>query len=211
MSKKYIFSFASVCLLIVLSAIFLRSKHEEVVVFTSSGSYRSLTLDEVIEESEIIVIGKVNAILPSVWMAPGGKDLKNATPQEIFDAEGLFTDSVFSIEKVVKGDNHEQIIRVRSFVGETKNAKWVDNTQPSFKQDVTYLLLLKGDIGPSSQIESGYYVPVNALQGVFEIVDGKAISLDSQWNIDELINYIQNKLSEPELSSTEVPIETATP
>lgn len=218
MNKKLATAFFLIVgFIILLSIFFVRKNKDEPVTFTSSGSYRLLTIDDLINEAELIVIGEVKTTLPSRWMSPNGKELKNATPQEIFEAEGLFTDSLFSIDQILKGNSEEPVIRIRSFVGETNQVHWVDDTQPSYKQNQIFLLFLKNDNGPSANIAPGYYKSVNAIQGVYEIVVGKAISVKDEWVLDELIAYIQKSLStespSPALSPvpTELLIETLTP
>jgi hypothetical protein len=140
-------------------------------------------------------------------MSPGGKSLTDASPQEIFEADGLFTDSLFSVEKIIKGEDKEVVIRVRSFIGETAHVRWVDNTQPYYKQEQSYFLFLKRDNGPAAQVEPGYYKAVNALQGVYEIVDSKAISKTDEWVLEELIAHIQKSLS----NETPLSVLTLTP
>src|SRR6266498_3534960 len=47
---------------------------------------------------------------------------------------------------------------------------------------------------PQEIVDPGYYRSVNANTAVYEIVDGKAISEDDEWALDELISYIENAL-----------------
>ncbi len=166
----------------------------EPITFTASASLRELTIDEKISEAQIIAIGEVKSTLPSKWKFHNKKDTKNATPQEIFEAEGLFTDYLISINQILKGTVDEPIIRVRSFIGETDQIRWKDSSQVSYNKGSTYLLFLTQDTGPTAIVDPGYYRSVNANTAVYEIVDGKAISEDDEWALDELISYIENAL-----------------
>jgi hypothetical protein len=106
----------------------------------------------------------------------------------------LFTDSLISIDQILKGIYKEPVVRVRSFVGETKQVRWENLSEPIFEKGKIYLLFLNKDIGPTQIIDPGDYISVNAIAGAYEIVDGKAISTDDEWVLEELITYIQNSL-----------------
>jgi hypothetical protein len=224
MDKKYLILYllAGITLLGVMGyfksgkkEFFYDDSNKEKIVITNNASVESLTMEEKIEKSEIILIGKVMHSLPSQWLAPNGKDVKNAIPKEIFLAGGLFTDSLISVEQVLKGSYNKPVIRVRSFIGETEKVRWSDSGQPIFKSDSRYFLFLKKDIGPSSKINSGDYMSINSNTAIYVIANNKAISVDDEWNLDELTVYIQNKLMEAdttiEPSATDEPLATELP
>jgi hypothetical protein len=191
-----------------------QNERKELLTFTESSSLRELSIDDKIKEAELVVIGEVKGALPSKWKGSNEKDVKNANPQEIFNAEGLFTDSTISITKILKGDSKDSLISVRSFIGETDQIRWVNVSEPSFKDGRMYLLFLERDIGPTSKVSPGDYVSVNSNTAVYEIIDGKAISADDEWVLDELIAYIQNSLAQPVTvgpTVTEIPNETPIP
>jgi hypothetical protein len=187
------------------------------VTLSASASVMKFSLDDMIKEADLIVIGEVKTTLPSQWRGPNGNNPSNASPEEVSDARGLFTDSLISVNQVLKGDNVKPIVRVRTFIGETKKVRWVNESEPSYVVKKNYLLFLAKDIGASAKIGPGDYVAVGAFQGVYEIVNGKAISKTGEWDIDELIAYIQKSLSDeassPKLipTPTELLIETLTP
>ena len=155
----------------------------------------SFDVDEKIKEAELIVIGEVTTTLPSRWNGPDGGDPKNASPEDISRAHGLFTDSLVSINQILKGDVVKPVVRVRSFIGETQNVRWVNRSEPSYVVGKTYLLFLAKDIGATAKIDIGDYVAVGAYQGVYEIVDGRAVSADDEWLLEDLIAYIEQSLS----------------
>ena len=50
--------------------------------------------------------------------------------------------------------------------------------------------------GTTQIVDPGDYIPVNAINGVYEILDGRAISIDDEWVLEELIAYIKNSVSQ---------------
>ena len=152
--------------------------------------------DDLIKRAELIVIGEVVTTLPSRWNGPDGIDLKNASPEEVARAHGLFTDSLISINQILKGNIVKPAVRVRAFLGETEKVRWVNEGEPSFVMKRTYLLFLAKDTGATARVDPGDYVSLGAYQGVYEIVDGKAISANDEWVLEDLIAYIQNSLSQ---------------
>lgn len=175
------------------------------------------SIDDMIKEADLIVIGEVKTTLPSRWNGPNGNDPKNASPEEISRARGLFTDSLISINQILKGDVVQPVVRVRSFIGETDKVRWVNESEPSYVIKRTYLLFLAKDTGATAKIDAGDYVAVGAYQGVYEIVNEKAVSRDDEWILEELIAYIEKSLSgevpSPTLTlvSTESLVETPLP
>ena len=152
--------------------------------------------DDLIKRAELIVIGEAVTTLPSRWNGPDGIDLENASPEEVARAHGLFTDSLISINQILKGNIVKPVVRVRSFLGETEKVRWVNESEPSFVIRRTYLLFLAKDTGATARVDPGDYVSLGAYQGVYEIVDGKAISANDEWVLEDLIAYIQNSLSQ---------------
>ncbi len=194
--KLFIAVVVTLGLIVLFSTIFQKESKKEPVVLASSMSFRQLSIDNKIKEAEVIVIGEVKTILPSRWNAPGGNDSKKASPNEVSQAGGLFTDSIITIDQILKGNVIEPVVRVRSYIGEIETVRWINKSQPSFVKKRTYLLFLEKDIGPTAKVDPGDYVSVNANTAVYEIVDGKAISADDEWKLDELIAYIQKFLSQ---------------
>ncbi len=167
----------------------------EPVTLRAFGSLEALTIDDLIDRAELIIIGEVKTTLPSRWIAHNEKDTKDATPQEIYEAEGLFTDSLISIDQILKGNVEEPLVRVRTFIGETEQVRWVSSIEPDYQTGQVYLLFLHKDNGPSQVVDPGDYIAVNAIDGVYKIVDDKAISVKDEWVLGDLIQYIQKALT----------------
>jgi len=186
------------------------------VTFESDALLLNFNIDNMIKASDLIIIGEVITTLPARWNGPDGRiDPKNVSPQEIFEARGLFTDSLISINQILKGDFLQPNVRVRSYTGETEKVSWANESEPSYIISKSYVLFLAKDTGATAKIDAGDYVPVGAYQGVYEIVDGEAISKDDKWNLDELIAYVQKSLSSSpsptSLPETLLPVETTSP
>jgi len=212
----------AICLIagltILISVLIARQSKVEPVTLIESASLRELTIDEKIEEAQLIVIGEVKTTLSSKWKFQNENDPKGASPQDVLDAGGLFSDSILSVNQLLKGNIDEPDVRIRSFIGETERVRWQDSSQPLYISGNFYLLFLRQDTGPTSKVEPGYFRSVNANTAVYEIVGDKAISADDEWLLEDLIAYIEKFLSgdatspsEPTLLPTESPIPTETP
>ena len=189
-------------------------KISEPVIIMESAALREMTIDDKIRESQIIMVGEVKNVSPSSWRLQAEKGVNRATPQEITDAGGLFTDYFVSTDQVLKGDVDEKFIRVRAFSGETEQVRWINSSQPIYEMGRDYLLFLGKGIGPTANDGLEHYRSVNANFAVYEIIDGKAISADDQWLLEDLIAYIENSLSSETtpvlITDTPAPTETST-
>ncbi len=174
----------------------IKEPNAEPVTFGSSGTLRELTIDDLIQEAELIIIGRVEERLPSLWKNQRQGKPQDATADEIFVAEGLFTDSIFAVTETIMGGGLPPTIRVRMFTGETEQVRWSSPTEPDYKVGSVYLLFLVADDGPTQIVNPGDYIAVNAIGGVYEIIDDNAVSVRDEWNLDDLLEYIRNKLQQ---------------
>ncbi len=206
MSKRNLVILLAVAAVIVVIFIVTQKQgaQQEPLIFTVNSSLRELSIDDKISEAELILIGRINTTLPSKWKKQNEKDLKDATPQEIFEG-GLFTDSIVLIDQIFKGDYSQPTIRVRSYIGETDQVRLVNSSEPMFEKGKVYLMFLGIDTGPTSVVDPGDYISINANDAIYEIIDDKAISGSEEWLLEELIAYIQQSLS------VEMPLSTETP
>jgi len=194
MRKTYLIILSITLAVMLLVVRFTENQKKEPVTFTQEDSLENLTIDQKIERAELIVIGRARTILPSRWLAPKGNETRNPSPEEVFRSGGLFTDTLITIDQILKGSFTQPNVRVRSYIGETEQVRWVNSSEPSFERGQIYLLFLVKDIGPTKNVDPGDYVSVNSNRAVYEIVDGKAISADDEWVLEELISYIQNSV-----------------
>jgi len=207
--------FIVIAILTLLATLLAVAKRNIPIAYGTGGSLPYFTIDDKINKAELILIGKVTTTLPSMWMGPNGSDPKDASEKEIIRARGLFTDSLLSVKQIFKGEIADSQVRVRVFTGKTKTVVWASSSEPSYVKGRVYLLFLREDAGPTAYINPGYYKSVGAFQGVYEIVGDRAISKDDEWNLEELIAYIQSKLAEstvtPTLEENSQPVETTLP
>jgi hypothetical protein len=103
---------------------------------------------------------------------------------------------LISIDQILKGSYKEPIVRVRTFIGETEQIHWKNSSEPIYEKGKIYLLFLHQDTGPTQIVDPGDYISVNSKTAVYEISDGKAISVDDEWQLQDLIAYIQKSLAE---------------
>jgi len=191
--KKSLFIIMTVVALII---ILVGTAINTPVILGSSGALLEFSVDDLIKRAELIIIGEVNTNLPSRWMGPNRNDPSDASPDEVVRARGLFTDSLISVNQVLKGDFAASVVRVRAFTGQTSSVVWSNDDEPSYIPGETYLLFLKKDHGPTAPVDPGDYIAAGAIQGVYEISGNKAISINDEWVLEELIAYIQNSLSQ---------------
>ncbi len=173
------------------------SKGKEVVVepitIISNPSYVRMSLDEIIYESDLIVIGNVNTIYASRWNTPDGKRPGGDSSQRFMPGDVIFTDMDFSITQLIKGDAQQKTARIRTLGGVVDEVQMTaDKIIPELNK--TYLLFLDLDtLGSTAEIIAGHYwITGGGFQGLYEIVDNKAVSTNDEWTLGGLIAYIQN-------------------
>lgn len=221
MRKRKLIMLFVACGLVLLMATLFSERREpeknqvEPIVIAVHGSLETMTVDDLIAKSELIIIGKVDTIQPSKCKVPSGKIPENLTVSVILDNDmSIVTDHLISIDKILKGDYKDQVIRVRAFAGEIDQIRFKSSSQPSYKLNQLYLLFLIEDHGPTQIVDPGDFIPVNAIDAVYEIGNGKAFSIDDEWLLDDLIAYIEKSLSSETPVSTEpsaLPTETLLP
>jgi hypothetical protein len=195
MRKTYLIILPLTLAVMLLVMRFAETQKKEPVTFTQNDSLENLTIDQKIEQAELIVIGRARTTLPSRWLSPNGTEVRNPSPEEVFRSGGLFTDTLITIDQILKGSFDQPIVRVRSYIGETEQVRWVNSSEPSFERGQIHLLFLVKDIGPTKHVDPGDYVSVNSNRAVYNIVGDRAISADDEWVLEELITYIQKSVS----------------
>jgi hypothetical protein len=212
MKKSYMAVFTIVGIIAFFYLVACNAHRKEPVIIYASSLFEELSIDEKITRAELIVLGEVVLNLPSKWQYENDKRVRYASSQEIFNAEGLFTDSLIRTDRIIKGEFTDPLIRVRSFVGETGQLVWKNYGEPLYIKRKNYLLFLQRDTGLSTKVDPGNYISISGIYAIYEITDGKAVSVDDEWNLEELLAYIQNKLAEsdaaPTLDETREPTDT---
>jgi hypothetical protein len=169
----------------------------EPIIITSSASYMEMKLDDLIAEANLIIIGSPDTVIPSRWNTPDGKLQKGTTVLTIKSDMVIFTDVNFSVDQILKGQNGVSTVRIRSLGGTVEQDQMIVSGVASLEMGKSYLLFLGEDTGSTAGIDPGHYFVIGGLQGLYEIIDGKAISLREKWQTEELTTYIQNSLTQP--------------
>lgn len=132
---------------------------------------------EVVNDSEVIMRGKVKTICTSKWSNPDfekGSDVSNI----------LQTDIEFSVDKIYKGTiKNKETLTVRIDKGNYKNVVMSIDGYPDFVKNQDYLLFLSKDDGTFVDRSKEYYVLTGMNQGAYKS-DGKGNY------ISEKVNYL---------------------
>jgi hypothetical protein len=216
MNKKTLFLVASIIVIPILFYV-LKPKDDQREPITLKGysSYIVMSIDDLISNSDLIVIGNLSRVHTSRWNSPNGK----RPAQGIHAGDLIFTDRDFSITQLIKGKTQQENVRIRSIGGTIDgDSEVTDNVTPEMNK--TYLLFLNLDtVGSTANIVPGHYwITGGGFQGLYEIIGDKAISASDEWKLDELIAYIQKSLSteiSPQPATltapTDLPVQTITP
>jgi len=216
MNKKNLFLTIALIIIPVLAYVWIQKNgkrepitndRREPITIVYHASYERLLLDDLIIRSDLIVIGNLKTIHASRWNTPDGNRPEGDPAQGIKPGNLIFTDMDFNATQLIKGDTQQKKARIRSLGGIVDGDLMVaDKIIPEMGK--TYLLFLNlNKRGSTANIIPGHYwITGGGWQGLYEIIDGRAISKVDEWNLDELIVYIQNKLSEPP-TPTSIPAE----
>jgi hypothetical protein len=199
MKKRILLAGVLLTVVGVLFAIFSRSENirtREPITIEGFASIAEVSLDGLISETDLIVIGKVDSNIPSRWNTADGKLPKSVIAANISSKYTIFTDQLFPPNRIIKG-GHTGLIRIRHFGGQVDEDIMTISAEVSLDVDQSYLLFLIEDtLGTTAEINQGHYIVLGAIQGVYKIDGDKAISYRDEWLLEELIAYIQNSLSQ---------------
>lgn len=192
---------------ILLASPLIKNNKREAITITSYASVVERSLDELIGVADLIVVGDFLNTYPSRWNTANGRLPDNATIELVSQQRlRIFKDSNFQVAQYIKGDVQSPVIRIRTMGGQVGEDSMIVSGQPVYEIGQTYLLFLYYNTGASANIDPGSYYGSSTL---YEISDGKAISVKDEWVLEELIAYIQKTLSAEVLSPTLTPIPTA--
>ena len=205
--KKFFSVFLGLVFLVAIIVLSNRSIPDPFTV-SLNGALPSITIDEMIYRSELILIGEVETILPSKWNSSKDINTRYLTPKDVGElGVGMYTDTIITPISFLKGDLPEDfILRVRSFGGTIEHVTFENLMSPSFQEGQKYLLFLYKDTGTTQIIDPGDYIPINAGFGVYEIIGDTVVSLGDERSLDELVTYIEDSrwaLSEPNIPENE--------
>jgi len=196
MKKNYLIILFVVVIALAASNIVLNTNNKRAPIkITSYASIAEMSLDDLIIKADLIVVGEIITIHPGRWNTPNGNLPENATLESVSKQHLLiFTDANFQVNQFLKGNTNNPILRIRTFGGQAGEDSMIISSEPSLSARKAYLLFLSWDTGSTADIDPGDLLVLGGLQGMYEIIDKKASSANGEWNIEELIAYIQNAL-----------------
>jgi hypothetical protein len=184
----------------------LNKNKREPIIITSNASYPEMSLDTLINESDLIVIGVVDKVHSSRWNTLDGKLPVGLTIHTITPDKVIFTDINFKADQVLKGQGNQKAVRIRTLGGTVENDQMIVNGTASFELGNTYLLFLGLDTGATADINPGHYFVRGGLQGLYKVFNGKATNLKDEWFLEDLIAYIEQALSSETIPVAETPV-----
>lgn len=188
--------FVVIGLAILLIILFKTDKKREPIAITAYSSMEELTLDELITKADLIVVGQAKTVYPSRWNTTNGKLPDDVTTKNLSTKNIIFTDLNFLVSQNIKGEFEESVL-IRTFGGQVDQDIMIISPTESLETGQIYLLFLSRDnTGLTAGIDPGHYLVLGSIQGVYKVSDGKAISFRDEWQLEELIAYIQKFILE---------------
>jgi len=177
----------------------LSNDSNEPVTFSVSGALVALNNEELISNSDTIIIGTVKEILPSKYGDRFSKDT-DFGPDHV-----IYTDIIISVDEYLKNPLSSNEVRVRVAGGTIGNDTLIMEEEASFKTGEKVLLYLTNDTSHATKnIGPEHFVVTGCLQGKYTLTDdGKAIRSDKNTTLDELLSTIseaENKTNNKEMS-----------
>lgn len=206
MKNKVVLLTISALILSIAFILQTQKNESEPITIVTHGSYIRMSIDDLISEADLIVVGNVDIIYDSRWNTPDGKKPGGDTAKRFTPDNVIFTDIDFHFDQLVKGDFQQETLRIRFLGGKIGDVQMVtDETMLDINKK--YLLFLDLDTqGSTAKIIPGHYrITGGGFQGLYEIRDDKAVSANDERNLGELISYIQNSplsATSPVLSDT---------
>ncbi|MFZ5858594.1 MAG: hypothetical protein ACOYZ6_17335 [Chloroflexota bacterium] len=184
-------------LFVIIGVSLLVSKEDdrEPITIEQHASYVLMSLDELIDTSDLIAIGNLDTVNKSRWNTPNGRRPDGNPAKAITPDLVIFTDLDFGITRILKGDPKQNNARIRTLGGEVEGDRMISHDIVPEK-DKTYLLFLRLDkSGSTANIDPGHYwITGGGFQGLYEITGDRAISSADERALEDLIIYIQNAL-----------------
>jgi hypothetical protein len=155
-------------------------------IISASSLMVKLTLDELIDMSDTIIIGKVVDIFPSreSYLEPWG--------------DKIITDIVIEVQRYLYGESESPYLAVWIVGGRIGDTVMWTEDQPEFNLEEEVILFLTGFPQPvitPAEIEAvDYYRVAGAMQGKLGYINGKAINLEGEsFSISEIEHKIALK------------------
>jgi hypothetical protein len=152
------------------------------VVMEVGGISEKLSYEDLNSQSNVVLIGTVKEIFPSKWNTPNGERPGNKIDDSDI-LEVMYTDITIHVNEYLKNPLSSEEVTVRVPGGTIGNETiWIEDA-PSFEQNETVLLYLRGESSP--------FDVTGMSQGKFTVTDnGMAVRPDGIITLEELSKKI---------------------
>ncbi len=176
-----------------------------------SGDYPMYDKNSIFNESDVIVIGKVEKIKGTIEYWPEiqldeklSEEEKQKILNEINRKPLIFTVSTIRVDKVLKGNLQEgELIEIKQLGEKTNDSEVISDDVEFFKEGSNKVFFLEDY---RNDLNDMPFSPVNPIQGDIEIVDGKLKNkvqiknneeiqiVEDGISIKEFIDYVKTKV-----------------
>ena len=149
--------------------------------------YEPLDDSELIDQSDLIIKGRVKEILPTEWTTEDGRSISQNNIQDV-NILTLFHSVVVEVDETYKGELKTDEIIIHKSGGTSDNIR-ITTSNPEYYENEEVILCLKEGIDDSGV----YYYQINAGSQIFIIDDDLGVNgRGEKINIPELIKELEN-------------------
>jgi hypothetical protein len=153
------------------------------------------SLDNLIADSQVIVVGEVLSLGPHRWNTPDGRLPEPYRSGKVPFEMIIFSDAQFRVTQTLKGEVPNPILQLRMFGGTVEDITVELEAQTQLLQGAEYLLFLMLDeTGTTAQYGPGHYYLLTPSFQTFTILDGRAVSEEEEWVLEDLIQHITERV-----------------
>ena len=168
-------------------------KGNEIVSIVENGSYAMYSLEDLTNETELIVRGTVKSVSEPRW-----NNQENRKPNAISGKDTIYKDTVFKVDKVYKGNAGLSMLEVRSFGGRTADFEIDSDMELKLNVgDEAVLFLVPDDTIYNKEKAAGHYILLGSLQAVYSISGNDASNVHESMKVAELEQKIKDYLGNP--------------
>ena len=150
-------------------------EEREPIIISSHTAMEFKSLEDLIQQSDLIVHGTISTANPARWNTPDGT-LPNTVTLDTISADFIiYTDMVFEPKAVLQGNVPNDQLIIRTFGGSVgKDQMTIDAEE--LKPGTEYVIFLAKDTGSTAQLGPEHYLVFGATQGVYEITEGRVVA-----------------------------------
>jgi hypothetical protein len=151
-----------------------------------NASLPKFSLRDLVEQSEMIVVGTVETALPARWNTTDGQLSAEMVSDGMSSQLAIFTDHEIAISEVLKGVAETRSLIVRTIGGQVGQDIMIVSDDASLVAGQAYFLFLTKDTGNTAAFGPEHLLVTGAIQGAFRIEADKAIGVDQTRSLEEL-------------------------